>query len=194
MIMSVDTDAYYPRIVATAKTFAAVLDSRIPPGTISAAQAQFIFGMAEANYGNRFTFSQNVIDYIGVANAIASLYFDASSAFAPSGGTSTGNAIIAPFAFSTVSPYPVQALSPGQIITRAAVSMATPFDDPAARISLGTTLNPNRIFASGEVDVQVLQQFENEVANLFTLADLLIITVSPASSTQGAGTLYYWIQ
>ncbi len=105
-----------------------------------------------------------------------------------------GGALKAPFTYTTASPFLIQAVTAGQLITRATLVLTQSFNDPAATIGLGTTADPNLIFAPGDVDADTTSQYDNEGLVVFPSNDYLILTLSPGASTQGAGVLYYWIQ
>lgn len=105
-----------------------------------------------------------------------------------------GTALTAPFLFTTGSPLVLQAVTAGQVITRAVVTVETAFNDPSASMTLGTTTDPSEIFGASDIDTNVENQYETDLLTTFTIPDFLILTVSPGSSTQGAGTLFYWLQ
>jgi len=105
-----------------------------------------------------------------------------------------GGALKAPFTYTTASPFLIQAVTAGQLITRATLVLTQSFNDPAATIGLGTTADPNLIFAPGDVDADTTSQYDNEGLVVFPSNDYFILTLSPGASTQGAGVLYYWIQ
>ena len=105
-----------------------------------------------------------------------------------------GGATEAPFTYATGSPFLIQAVRPGQIITRATLVLTQSFDDPSTTIELGTTLNPALIFAPDDVNVDVTTQYDNVGIVVFPSPDFLILTITPRSSTRGTGVIYYWIQ
>jgi hypothetical protein len=105
-----------------------------------------------------------------------------------------GGATIVPFTFATPSPMILQAVTSANLINRAAIVVKTPFDDPDAFLELGTTTTPDLILGPGDVDPEDDSQYGTGAIIATPSSDLLILTISPGASTQGAGVLYYWIQ
>lgn len=102
--------------------------------------------------------------------------------------------LIVPFSFATPSPLVLAAIVPGQTLTRAAMQIDTPFNDPAARVELGTSLVPGLVFSSTDVSTGVAGQYENRILTTFISVDLLLLTIAPGASTQGSGIIFYAIQ
>jgi len=119
---------------------------------------------------------------------------DGINYYKSTGSASGGIALTAPFTYATSSPEVVQAVVPGQLITRAVVVIETAFDDPAASVTVGTTANPDLIFGPGDISTNTTDQYQEQDITPFNANDFLIITITPGTSTQGAGILYYWIQ
>lgn len=105
-----------------------------------------------------------------------------------------GSALTAPFTFASGSPVVLQAVAPGQVVTRALFVVETAFNDPAAYVELGTTTTPSSVFAPGNVDLAIEGQYETDLLTTFTIPDVFILTLSPGASTEGTGSVYYWIQ
>jgi hypothetical protein len=99
-----------------------------------------------------------------------------------------------PFSFDVASPLILQALTPGQVLNRAAIQVITPFSDPAARVKLGTTATPGLVFTDDDVELDLAEQYESSVLFPFFVSDFLILTVSPGASTAGSGLLLYKIR
>lgn len=98
------------------------------------------------------------------------------------------------FSFASPSPVVLGAVAPGQVLARAAVLVATPFDDPAATLELGTSAAPGLVFAAGEVDVRAANgTFDNDGLRPFGAPDVLLLTISPHASTQGDGIVLYQV-
>jgi hypothetical protein len=97
-----------------------------------------------------------------------------------------------PFSYSTASPLLLQQVFPGQVLERCTILVTTPFDDPAASVTLGTTTVPTLVFAPGDTTLDVLGNSYDQ-SSLFDLpiVDFFQLTISPAASTQGAGLLLY---
>ncbi len=111
------------------------------------------------------------------------------------GKTSAGAFTEVAFSYDTPSPMVLQAVTPGQTITRAQIVVGMPFNDPDATVEVGTTEVPGSVLEIGDTDLTVDgASFATEELVTFVTSDIFIITISPGSSTQGAGTLYYWIQ
>ena len=100
------------------------------------------------------------------------------------------------FSFDSASPIVLQTIAAGQLLDRAAVLITTTFDDPAAYVEVGTSSDPDGVFEEGDIDLGVLGQYENRILLLFPAfppSDLLLLTIHPGASTQGAGILLYKI-
>jgi hypothetical protein len=85
----------------------------------------------------------------------------------------------------------LQALVPGNLLDRAAVLIETPFDDPAASVTLGTSTAPGLVFAPGDIDVTFPATYDDSALFPFNIPDLLVLSIHPGSSTQGSGILLY---
>lgn len=95
-----------------------------------------------------------------------------------------------PFTFSGGTML-LQALVPGNLLDRAAILIETPFDDPAASVTLGTSTLPGLVFAPGDVDVTFPATYDDSALFPFNIPDLLVLSIHPGSSTQGSGILLY---
>lgn len=94
------------------------------------------------------------------------------------------------FAWNTPSPLLLVNLAAGQVLCDCKVIITTAFDDGDARIEVGTPGTPTLVFAGGEVDVtDAGPTFENPMLFLFPAINSLILTILPAASSRGAGTL-----
>lgn len=95
------------------------------------------------------------------------------------------------FTFATPSPMVLQALAAGQQIDRARIVVTTMFDDPTARIQLGTAGSPSLFFDLSPIGVG---QFADD--NILDVAapEFLRFLVSPGLSTQGAGFIFYSVR
>jgi hypothetical protein len=99
-----------------------------------------------------------------------------------------------PFSYLTASPLVLNALTAGQIIYRVTVIINVAFNDAAATMQLGTSTTPNLVFSSGDVNLIVIDQYDNEMFITIPSDDLFILTISPGTSTQGSGIIYYEIK
>lgn len=97
-----------------------------------------------------------------------------------------------PFLFNTTSPMLLQQVAAGSILNRCTILIAQPFDDPAARIMLGTSTTPSLVFGSADVSLGSLgSSFDQSALFQFSITDFFLLTISPGASTQGAGLLLY---
>jgi hypothetical protein len=92
-----------------------------------------------------------------------------------------------PFTYQTVSPYDYGVLYAGDEITDAKVIITTPFNDPAAMLTLGQTSMAGNIFASNELDPTTVGTYENGQGYPIAALDGVRLQVIPGASTQGAG-------
>lgn len=97
----------------------------------------------------------------------------------------------AAFAFNTASPLILVPVSSGGIIARAQIQITTLFDDPTATILLGTAANPSLVMGAGDSNPHVVAAYDYSTMVSFAAVDILQLTINPAISMQGAGTLYY---
>ncbi len=91
------------------------------------------------------------------------------------------------YTFATASPAVVLAVKAGSTIDAIQLDVSTAFDDAAATIEVGITAAPGAIMSSTQNDPTEVALY---VTNLpyFVLADTnLILTLTPGTSTQGAG-------
>lgn len=95
------------------------------------------------------------------------------------------------FTFATPSPMVLQALAVGQQVDRARIVVTTAFDDPAARIQLGTAGSPSLFFDLSPIGVG---QFADDNILDVVAPEFLRFLVSPGLSTQGAGFIFYSVR
>lgn len=94
-----------------------------------------------------------------------------------------------PFTFGTASPLVITALRTTDRVVRSEVEITTAFDDPAAAVQLGVVGAPNTILTSEEADAQLIGTYRTmNVTSVGALANV-ILTLTPAGSTQGAGVV-----
>jgi hypothetical protein len=98
------------------------------------------------------------------------------------------------FTYATVSPMILQALAPGSVIDRAAILIETPFNGVGATIELGTAASPGLVFAVGEVDLGKVGTYDDSELFPTVVAELLILTITPGTSTQGSAILVYKVR
>lgn len=96
------------------------------------------------------------------------------------------------FAYNTPSPLVLQQVFPGQLLNRCAILLTTPFNDPAASVTLGTTTSPSLVMAAGEATLTILgNTYDQSALFEFSIMDFFQLTISPGVATAGAGLLLY---
>jgi hypothetical protein len=95
------------------------------------------------------------------------------------------------FVFSDPSPVVLAQLLPGYTISRVTLLIKIPFDDPSATILMGTSAAPGLFLGTQDSTPTRVDQYNSELIHNITLADILLLTINPLASTQGAGILYY---
>ena len=98
---------------------------------------------------------------------------------------------VIPFTFSTASPLTLcPGLGAGDIIEEVEIVMIVGFDDVAATIAVGTPGLPGALFAPGDIDPTVVQEWGTDENLEIAGPDSLIMTISPAAATAGSGYAY----
>lgn len=109
------------------------------------------------------------------------------------GGGGSGPTLTASFSYLTASPLVLQAVTSGQKVYRATLTVNQAFTDPATTLQVGTTTVPDLCFTAGDIDPLVISQYDSEAVSLILVSDILILTISAGSSTTGTGTIYLWL-
>ena len=91
-----------------------------------------------------------------------------------------------PFAFNDGSPLVVVAVPAGSRLIQASVVVEVAFDDPAAMLELGVTLDLSRILAASDIVPSVVAQYLTNAAVPLGL-DVVVLSISPGASTMGSG-------
>jgi len=91
------------------------------------------------------------------------------------------------FAYNDASPKVAGILNPGDIVIESELEVITPFDDPAATLALGTIAVPGRFVGVTENQPDVANNYANSANFPITVAEQCRVTISPGTSTQGAG-------
>ncbi|MFI5300483.1 MAG: hypothetical protein ACHREM_20545 [Polyangiales bacterium] len=99
----------------------------------------------------------------------------------------------ADFTFATPSPYVLATLAAGATLVQVSVTIATPFNDPAAFVELGTMASPGVVFEPGDVNVQVASTYVSLAPFSTPIPDHLVMLLSPAASTQGRGYVTFLV-
>lgn len=110
------------------------------------------------------------------------------------GSNNSDDILVVAFTYVTASPMVLQSVLAGQIVNRAVIVITTPFDDPAATVKVGTTSTPALILGPGDTTASIADQYGNDALTDFASNDIMILTISPGASTQGAGFLFYRIK
>lgn len=108
-------------------------------------------------------------------------------------GAAAARSSVVPFAFNTASPLALSALIAGAKIVRAAIVISTPFDDGAATLSLGTPGSPALVLGPSDSLPGTAGQYETDLITTIGAADTLQLAISPGTSTQGAGFVFFEI-
>lgn len=98
------------------------------------------------------------------------------------------------FTFSTVSPLTLVTIAPGNTIYEVQVVITTPFDDPAATVTVGTVASPALVLQATDTKIQNTDQWLTEEAFVIALSEILRLTINPGASTQGAGYVLYRVR
>lgn len=96
-----------------------------------------------------------------------------------------------PFTFASASPVivvPGGSIPAGSRLISATVDVTTPFDGVGATAQLGVTGTPDAIIPPAEIDLSASAQYTSFKALPLTPVDV-ILTLAPAASTTGAGSV-----
>ena len=99
------------------------------------------------------------------------------------------------FTFASPSPLTLVNLKAGDIIDEADVVITTAFDDIAATLEVGTVAIPGLVLPTNKINPTVLDRtFTSSVKHEIGLAEILRLTITPGTSTQGAGFVLFTIR
>jgi len=82
------------------------------------------------------------------------------------------------------------ALEPGDLIVQTKLVLLTPFDDPAATLSIGTVGSPGLFLGVADIDTQSAKTTDNGDAFLIGAVESAQLTIFAGASTVGAGIAY----
>jgi len=102
---------------------------------------------------------------------------------APAGPT------IVNFSFDSASPLVVLPLAAGAVVLDVMLQIITPFDDPAATLTLGTAADASRFLGSGDNLPGQAGGYGDDLPQYFTASETMRLFISPGSSTQGTGKI-----
>ena len=81
------------------------------------------------------------------------------------------------------------------ILLHAVVFVTEAFNGPGASLSLGTSADPTKALAPGDVTMSEVGTYDAlHCSALFTSSDFLLLTLNSAGSTQGKGLLVYELE
>jgi hypothetical protein len=98
------------------------------------------------------------------------------------------------FLFSDPSPIDFGVLAANDEVVNADLVIETPFDDPAATLTLGLTSAPGGILGSAFNDPQNAGTYNSQDNLRAAGADSLRLVISPAASTAGSGRVYVTVR
>jgi hypothetical protein len=107
------------------------------------------------------------------------------------GGGSSSSIQSVPFSFDTPSPMVLQTLAAGQEVIRVSLAISTPFNDDAATVQVGVSGDPGALLGPGDTNIVMVGQYTTDAITVFSSSEILLLTISPGSSTQGAGLLLF---
>jgi hypothetical protein len=102
-------------------------------------------------------------------------------------GIPANDLIVVPFTFATLSPLIVTPLAVTQFVLAARIQITVPFDDRKATLALGTTSSPQEFLTTGESTPSRVGTYASDPDFLVSVAEDVILTISPAASTAGEG-------
>jgi len=91
------------------------------------------------------------------------------------------------FTFATPSPISVAPLNAGDVLVRIGLRYTTVFDDPATTVEVGDTGTADLYLTAGQSAPTLGGLYLNEAYTDIPAPDTLTVTLSPGTSTQGAG-------
>jgi len=109
-------------------------------------------------------------------------------------GTGGPQVVSIPFTFATASPVLSLAVANGSIVTRAQISITTPFNDGTATLQFGTTATPNLVMTTSDSVPSSAADYPKNTFVTVPAASTLQLTITPGASTTGAGTLYFEVK
>lgn len=94
------------------------------------------------------------------------------------------------FAFNSASPFEITGLVPGDMVVQVFLRYTTAFDDPAATVSVGTDSAPTLYLDTTDTDPSLADSiYTVTTMEEVALVENAVITINPAGSTIGAGTV-----
>jgi hypothetical protein len=126
-----------------------------------------------------------------LAYVTAFAFKDASIPPAPPLPTTSEITAAVAFSFLTPSPLVLGAIPVGYKFNRVAMLIETPFDDPIAAVTLGTSADTGLLLGVADVRPGDAGQYDNDALITIQTSDVLLLTIHPGSSAQGAGLLLY---
>ena len=94
-----------------------------------------------------------------------------------------------PFAFNTASPLIITTVLAGQKVLSLEVEIIVAFDDPASFLKLGTLADLEKLLVQGYSYPAKKAVYANKADCKFTIDEMVFLTIAPAASTIGNGTV-----
>jgi hypothetical protein len=107
------------------------------------------------------------------------------------GGSPANHLIELPVSFDMTSVLILGQVAEGSRVLGVYLLVESPFDDPAAFIELGTSLNHSLLFGLGDALLTKVGQYDKDDIIIFPATDVLALRMHPGASTQGSGLLLY---
>jgi hypothetical protein len=98
------------------------------------------------------------------------------------------------FTYASASPLTLINIPANTWVDKAEITITDEFDDVAATLKIGTVANDNLLLDTFENDPLVKGDYSNDENILIALAEILRLTINPAASTKGAGTVFLTIR
>jgi hypothetical protein len=93
------------------------------------------------------------------------------------------------YSYTDVNPLDLVIVPTGKTVIAATVIVVTPFDDPTATLSLGTTANANSILTTADIIPGSVGTYTAYPATRYGSDTQLVMGIVPGTSTQGDGVL-----
>jgi hypothetical protein len=107
----------------------------------------------------------------------------------PSSVTSGANTFKVDFNFNTASPVTIASLAIGDVVMIGNCTVSTAFDDGSATLQLGVAGTLGAVLDTGDVSPGNVANYQSLTPYIATANTNLILTITPAGATQGAGTI-----
>jgi len=79
-------------------------------------------------------------------------------------------------------------------VDKCEVTITEVFDDGSATAEVGTVATPGLLLGTSDIDLTQLNTYSSDINHQMTVAEILRLTLNPATSTQGKGTIFLTIR